>query len=345
MMSATDGLSATHGQPCLICDADQAEKVLHDYRNLRQWYEARHAASTDPDDIGHWQVTYEQYLEFVAEVADEIDLRPGDAIFESAVGAGWLLRGLRDVLPPEVGDTLRLAGNDIIPLAIEIAQRGLKSAAAASPPPVLCLGDSSDLTWVPPASFDVVVCGYLENKAVSAGGEEWAGNWVSQMAWCAKPGGQLVVGNNHVPCGGSDPDNNFGPPPSWWKAAAESDRFGWGIDPASVRAVPLRSASLREVWNDRYCVYMRRDATPPRAARLLTKDSYWRDREWEDASEDASSARRAAQSRRARLRRLSNNVVRLLEANGGEMLIIEEEEEDRQQDDEEDADQEEEEEE
>ena len=129
-----------------------------------------------------------------------------------------------------------------------------------------------------------------------------------------------------------DREANFAPTETWWSDNAAS----WGIDPASVRLVPLQSAHLREVWGDRYSVFMRRDETPARTStRLLERDSYWRDREWDDyyaPSRDAASRSqprelqpRSSQSRRTQLRRLSRNLVKLLDANGGEMLIIREE--------------------
>ena len=148
--------------PCLVCDEDQASRVLHEYRSLRLWYEKLHAESDLPEDIGHWEVSYQQYKEeFVADIADEVQLRPGDAIFESAVGSGWLLRALRELQPPEVGNTLRLAGCDIIPSALDIAKRGLLEGAGA-PSPVLCLGDSANLSaWIPPAVSLLCPCNSL----------------------------------------------------------------------------------------------------------------------------------------------------------------------------------------
>jgi len=325
-------LQRAEGELCLTCDADQAKQVLHNYRNLRLWYEAEHADSVNPGDIGHWEVDYEQYVDFVEEVAGAMELRPGDAVYESAVGPGWLLRGLREVLPVNTSSTLRLVGNDIMPMAIESAIRELESSIA--PKPVLCLGDSANLSWVPSAAFDAVLCGYLENKAVGAEGGNWAGNWVCQMAWCAKPGALIFIGNNHMPSSSSalDPEANFVPTQRWWIDAAESDRFGWGVDPASVRFVPLRSGQLRKAWGERYSVFMRRDKTPSRASRLLVADNYWRDREFEALPTDStqkmtlsrvSTAR--SQSRRVRLRRFSRNVAKLLEANGGQVLHIREE--------------------
>jgi hypothetical protein len=249
-------VGAVQPPPCLVCDAFQAKHVREKYRNLRRWYED-FALKTmgEQESIGHWGVSYAEYAEFVAEVAGGMELRAGDAVFESAVGNGWLLRGLRQELTAEVADTLRLAGNDIIPMALDLAQARLASDGA--PPPVLCLGDSANLTgWVERGSFDAVLCGYLEPNT---GGHEWAGNWVRQMAWCARPGGLVFLGNNFAPTPQRPGTSGSGVLPlSWWRDAAVSDKYGWGVEPESVRLQPLRSPALRAAWGERYSVFMRK---------------------------------------------------------------------------------------
>ena len=47
----------------------------------------------------------------------------------AAVGAGWLLRGLLELLPREVGRTVEWCGNDILPAAIDAAFRALGEIA------------------------------------------------------------------------------------------------------------------------------------------------------------------------------------------------------------------------
>ena len=253
-------------KPCLECDLHQAKYTREKYRNLRRWYEAEAAASAEPEAIGHWGITYRQYVdEFVAETADAMELRVGDTVFESAVGAGWLLRGLRELLPSSLRDTIRFAGNDILPLALALAVRGLQSSTA--PPPVLCVGDSANLTtWVRGGSFDAVLCGYLQPGAMD--GEDphaWSGNWVAQMAWCAKPGGLIFIGNNHVPTLPRPGRRGGGTPESWWVESARHNTYGWDVDPDSVRVKVLGSAFLTEKWGPRYSVYMRRREVLPAA--------------------------------------------------------------------------------
>lgn len=269
LMSALTMARSFSARPCLVCDAHQATYVRERYRDLRRWYEENAASSAVPENIGHWNVGYEEYVNgFVAEIADGLELQPGDAVFESAVGAGWLLRGLRERLPHDVSVSLRLAGNDIIPMALDFAERGLHSDVA--PPPVLCLGDSANLTtWVPHAAFDAVLCGYIEPNA---GGLEWVGKWVAQMAHCAKPGALIFVGNNPMPLANPRPGRAAGgTPSSWWEEAAASDKFGWSIAPESVRIAPLRSPLLREKWGERYAVFMRKRGTDLAEDELRTR--------------------------------------------------------------------------
>ena len=194
---AASGVSlASSEAPCLECDPWQEVAMPVKYAALVRWYEAHARASAIPEDLGRWGVTYREYVdEFVCTVAPELPIAPRDAVFESAVGAGWLLRGLREALPREVGDTVRWAGNDLIPAALDAARAGLGDSAGGGA--CLCVGDSANLTgWVPRARFDVSLCGYLEARPLYgrephlASEAAWRGHWVAQMAAITRAGGQ-----------------------------------------------------------------------------------------------------------------------------------------------------------
>ena len=45
---------------------------------------------------------------------------------------------------------------------------------------------------------------------------------------------------------------------SFWRAAAESDEYGWDVDPDSVVVRAMDSEVLAAEWGPRYCVVMRR---------------------------------------------------------------------------------------
>ena len=87
-------------------DLTQAEALRgrgSPYRELTNWYLAHWRESGVEDDISHWGVDYATYAsEYVKEFAKLIpldDLRGGSRVWESAVGAGWLIRGLIDHAP------------------------------------------------------------------------------------------------------------------------------------------------------------------------------------------------------------------------------------------------------
>jgi hypothetical protein len=248
---------APRATPCLECDPWQELATPAKYAELVRWYEAHARQSEIPEDLGRWGVTYREYVdEFVAAVAGELPIAPRDAVFESAVGAGWLLRGLAELLPREVGRTVEWCGNDIIPAALDAARAGLLRGEGGVAP-TLCVGDSANLTgWVPRARFDATLCGYLEalplygREPHLASEEAWRGHWCAEMAAITRPGGHVFVGNI-APLGLEDEA-------AWWRDAAESDAFGWGVDPASVLVRPQRSARLTAEWGARYHVHMTR---------------------------------------------------------------------------------------
>lgn len=242
----------------LECCGWQRAHCRATYGAVNDWYSATRSA----EDAGNWGVSYEAYRDgFVGGVARELDLRAGDAVFESAVGAGWFLRGLRETLRIP----LRLHGNDASEAAVGAARRALADGS-------FCVGDSLNLTWVAADAFDAVLCGYVETGGAR---DEAAatGEWVAQMAKRAKPGAPVFVGNVRPPRATDDAAAGLylRPPeaaaaaadpvtPDWWRESAASDAFGWRCDPASVRVRPLEAPELVAAWGPRYSVFMRRRA-------------------------------------------------------------------------------------
>mmetsp|Transcript_16975 Transcript_16975/g.52243 ORF Transcript_16975/g.52243 Transcript_16975/m.52243 type:complete len:264 (+) Transcript_16975:275-1066(+) len=236
--------------PLLSPCAWQADHCARTYGFVRDHYETDRYAP----DLGNWGVPYRAYADgYVAAVAGELELRDGASVFESGVGGGWFLRALAEALP----QTLRVAGNDVSEVALSEARR-------AVPTGTFCVGDSLNLTWVQEASFDAVLCAYLEvGRAASPAAEaDVSGRWVREMARLARPGGRVFVGANRPP---ADWDGTaasdiapFGVPVTWWRDCAASDAYGWDVDPASVRVEPLADEGLARSWGSRYHVYMRR---------------------------------------------------------------------------------------
>lgn len=77
------------------------------------------------------------------------------------------------------------------------------------------------------------------------------------MAHVTKPGGWIAIGAIQYDHGGAAADR-IGP--EWWAEAAESNEWGWDVEPASVVVKDLESAVLHDEWGPRYCVAMRKFA-------------------------------------------------------------------------------------
>ena len=214
------------------------------FRNVVQWYEG------DAHGSGNWGVTYRRYVDgFVKQIADDLGIEEGATVFESACGEGWFLSGLYELLDV----SFDVAGNDVSMKAIEECRMELPWGSFA-------VGDSLNLTWVAPQSFDAVICAYVEpgeNEDEAAVTEQW----VREMCRLAKPNARVFVGNVRPPRGTADAGaGTYLKPPSdlvteaWWEAKSKD----WGVD--DVRVVPLTDATLLEEWGPRYHVFMRKRA-------------------------------------------------------------------------------------
>ena len=214
------------------------------FRNVVQWYEG------DAHGSGNWGVTYRRYVDgFVKAVAQDLQIEDGAHVFESAVGEGWFLSGLYECLDV----SFDVAGNDVSMKAIEECRMELPWGSFA-------VGDSLNLTWVSPQSFDAVICAYVE-PGENENEAEVTEQWVREMCRLAKPNARVFVGNVRPPRGVTDAAaGSYLKPPSdlvteaWWEAKATD----WGVD--DVRIVPLTDATLLEEWGPRYHVFMRKRA-------------------------------------------------------------------------------------
>ena len=214
------------------------------FRNVVQWYEG------DAHGSGNWGVTYRRYVDgFVKQIADDLGIEEGATVFESAVGEGWFLSGLYELLDV----SFDVAGNDVSMKAIEECRMELPWGSFA-------VGDSLNLTWVSPQSFDAVICAYVE-PGENENEAEVTEKWVREMCRLAKPNARVFVGNVRPPRGvTNEAAGSYLKPPSdlvteaWWEAKAAD----WGVD--DVRIVPLTDATLLEEWGPRYHVFMRKRA-------------------------------------------------------------------------------------
>jgi len=155
--------------------------------------------------------------------------------------------------------TVEWYGNDILPDALQLARRDIPNGN-------FYLGDSANLTWIPPSTFDATICGYLEASpdAIEGGGfpirqlRAWVGNWVFQMARITKPGGSVCIGaiQTVLDNGYCDAEEVITMGDGWWVETARSNVYGWGVDPDSIEVLELTSRLLENEWGPRYCVKM-----------------------------------------------------------------------------------------
>ena len=108
------------------------------------------------DGMYHWKST--RYARHLAS---------GDSIYESACGIGLNLLMTVEILEEVSGiDNLRLYGNEYVEVSASRANQILGGGGGVAPPArartgSICRGDSTDLSFVPPDSFDLVFTGYL----------------------------------------------------------------------------------------------------------------------------------------------------------------------------------------
>jgi ubiquinone/menaquinone biosynthesis C-methylase UbiE len=112
-------------------------------------------------------------------VAEALDVQPEDRVLDVACGGGWFLDGFAST-------AASVAGVDLSPLQIQLAERRLRDRVAAGSAE-LVVGDATALPWEPD-TFTAVTC---------MGSLEWfddPGAALAEMHRVLQPGGRLVLG-------------------------------------------------------------------------------------------------------------------------------------------------------
>lgn len=172
---------------------------------------------------------------------------------DTTVGIGFNLLMTTEIIQeyyPEVHN-LTLSGNEYRSSAVDIAQGLLDHGVF--PPNVntaggrLCTGDSTNLTHVPSASFDIVYTGYIsplhdplglgngdgddwirksyelcrghpdQVRLIKNRQEAWYNAWVKEMVRICKPGGKIMVEEVSRPVCQIGIEDFGGVDPSFWK--------------------------------------------------------------------------------------------------------------------------------
>jgi len=220
------------------------------------------------------------------------NLKSGDHIYESACGSGINLLLTTEVLLENNISSIFVSGNDYLEQSIRIANQiwNSKAATDVAKKGVLCTGDSTNLSFVPSAMFDLVYTGYIDpildplnilpenttqeektsfsatlcvsvnpedqqkSKKEQKLQEEWFASWAREMIRIAKPGVPIIAENlDESIC--TNPDGWGGVDKDWWKSAVSV--YGFNVDPESVVTKPAGFPGLME---KRYHIMMRKNA-------------------------------------------------------------------------------------
>jgi hypothetical protein len=112
-----------------------------------------------------------------------------------------------------------------------------------------------------PKTFDqyIQVCesdkedweGQKLNQIAQQRQQDWYGLWVGEMARIAKPGAPIIVESISPPfC--EETEEWGGVSKDWWKIVAQSEKYGWGVDPEWL------DYGQDYVFDDQYHVFMRK---------------------------------------------------------------------------------------
>lgn len=218
-------------------------------------------------------------------------LKSGDHIYESACGSGINLLLTAEILLENNISSIVVNGNDYLEQSIRLANQiwNLKAVTEVAKKGVLCRGDSTNLSFVPSAMFDLVYTGYIdpildplnilpenttqeEKSSFSARlctsenpkdqetsrkeqtlQEEWFAAWALEMIRIAKPGVPIIAESlDESIC--TNLEGWGGVDKDWWKSAISV--YGFDIDPESIVTKP---AGFPGIMEKRYHVMMRKN--------------------------------------------------------------------------------------
>jgi hypothetical protein len=218
-------------------------------------------------------------------------LKNGNQIYESACGSGINLLFTAEILLENNISSLVINGNDYLDQSISIANHiwSTEAASAVAHKGALCAGDSTNLSFVPSAMFDLVYTGYIDplmdplnilpenatadergnmsvqmcssldpevkqiSKQAQKAQEDWFAAWLLEMIRIAKPGAPIIAENiEESIC--QNQDGWGGVDKDWWKSAISV--YGFDIDPESI---VIRPSGFKGLMGKRYHVLMRKN--------------------------------------------------------------------------------------
>lgn len=239
-----------------------------------------------------WSHTYEEVKEGMLHWKQTYfppNIKSGQSIYESACGIGLNLYMTLEILEEAGIKDLTVYGNEYIPFSTEKANVVYDLAPpAGSKKGKICVGDSTDLSFVPSNSFDLVYTGYISplldplhfntgdvdknfleyKKTCKAGriAENWKdkkltdlaqekqsnffGKWVAEMVRIAKPGSAVIIEQVSFPYCEEFWDWG-GVNQQWWEPAIE--KYGWDVNASSLEF------EKDSIFRHRYHTFMRKN--------------------------------------------------------------------------------------
>lgn len=216
-------------------------------------------------------------------------LNNGSSIFESACGIGLNMYLTLEILSEEAGiENLTVYGNEYMDASTQKANAIFDEIPPAkSRKGQICTSDSTDLSYIPPNSFDLVFTGYLSpmldplhfgmedielnydryfklcdakesdweekklRKIAQQRQQDWFGQWVAEMARIAKPGAPIILESISNPlC--EEREEWGGVSKEWWKVVSKNNTYAWDVDPKSLEY------GGDQIFDDRYHVFMKK---------------------------------------------------------------------------------------
>jgi hypothetical protein len=216
-----------------------------------------------------WIPTYDEFklrmLSFKTRFF-ALHLKDGGTIYESACGNGLNLHYTLEIIEFVAGlNNLTVYGNDVVESSVIRANAFLDaSPITRGRKGQICVGDSTNLDYVPSNSFDIAYTGFIhplhdplnirptiakgtsvrsvyedycaqEDKSQSILAQNaqnvWYASWVSELVRIAKPGAYIIIESNMLPlC--EEFDDMGGVSKTWWSEAITTYR--WDVDPTSL---------------------------------------------------------------------------------------------------------------
>ncbi|KAI2505494.1 hypothetical protein MHU86_8925 [Fragilaria crotonensis] len=268
-------------------EAEYVQDQLNKTQNVTEWLQ-----NFRKEGFDSWGHSYDEVKAGMLAFKQKYfppNIKSGQSMYESACGIGLNLYMTLEILRDAGITGLHVYGNEYLPFSTQKANALFDhSTPGASKKGRICVGDSTDLSYVPSDSFDLVYTGYIsplldpieldlgsinanfvkyqrlcraakkeanlkEKKLILTGQEkqnDFYGKWVSEMVRIARPGSAVLVEQVSYPFCEEFLDWG-GVNQEWWLPSIQ--HYGWDVDPTSLAFVN------DTIFRHRYHVFLRKN--------------------------------------------------------------------------------------